>query len=137
MAGFRKSKSFEQIRVPMIIKSPSEDDLSIIDVTVAHTFNIPSPVVREEYQRLLLKIKGKKVAQGSRSAANWYLWNRCVVSVEGYDDIGTLDSEGIWKKYFNDNIGRIHVDNVVDMLMETLSSDEIETEKNSEPSSEE
>jgi hypothetical protein len=137
MSGFRKAKSFEQIRVPMIVKCASDDDSHIVDVQVAHTFNIPSPQIREEYQRRLLKIKGKKVAQGSRSEASWFLWRNSVVSVEGYDDIGVLDSEGKWKSYFNDPIGRIHVDNVVDMLMETLGSTEVETEKNFEPSSEE
>jgi hypothetical protein len=134
MPGFKKSKSFEQIRVPMIVKTSDESGSGIVDAEVAHTFRIPTPEVREEYQRKLLIVKGKKIKQGSISEAKWYLWLRSVISVEGYDDLPPIDEQGEWKKYFNDPIGRIHVDNAVDMFMEVLGSDEVEVEKKSEPS---
>lgn len=134
--GFRKSKAFEQIRIPMLVKTATEDGKGIEDVEVAHIFKIPSPEVREEYNRKLLIIKNRKVRQGSRSEASWFLWIHSILSVEGYDDLPEVDQQGNWKTYFNDPIGRIHVDNAVDMLMETLSSDEVEQEKKFEPSSE-
>jgi hypothetical protein len=134
MPGFKKSKAFEKIRVPMLVNTSSEDEKQIERVEVAHIFRIPIPTVREEWQRRMLKTKGKKVEVGSRSDANWFLWRNSILSVEGYDDLDVNDPE--WKKYFEDPIGRIHVDGAVDMLMETLGSDEVEQEKKSEPSSE-
>src|SRR5512139_850536 len=134
--GFKKSHAFEQIRVPMVVRTSSEDGTTIEEVEVAHVFKIPTPAVREEYQRKLLVVRGRRVRQGSRSEASWYLWKNSVLSVEGYDDLPTLDKDGNWKRYFEDAIGRIHVDNAVDMLMEVLGAEEVEQEKKSEPSSE-
>jgi hypothetical protein len=137
MAGFRKSKAFDEIRVPMIVRAPSEDEKTLVNVEVAHIFKIPPSSVREEYHRMLVKIKNRKLAQGNKSTASWYLWDECILRVEGYDDLGSIDTEGRWKDYFRDRLLRIHIDNAVDMLMGTLNSDEVEEEKNSEPSSEE
>jgi hypothetical protein len=137
MQGFRKSKAFEQIRIPMVVKTASEDGTGIEDAEVAHIFRIPTPEVREEYQRKLLIVKNRKVQQGSRSAASWFLWLHSILSVEGYEDLPTTDKDGNWKQYFNDPIGRIHVDNAVDKLMETLGYEEVDQEKKSEQSFEE
>jgi hypothetical protein len=137
MQGFKKSKAFEQIRIPMVVKTASDDGNTIEDAEVAHIFRIPTPEVREEYQRKLLIVKNRKVQQGSRSAASWFLWLNSVLSVEGYLDLPSVDDQGGWKKYFNDPIGRIHVDNAVDKLMETLGYEEVDQEKKFEPSSEE
>jgi hypothetical protein len=132
-SGFKKSKAFEQIRVPMEVNTASDDGQSLVKVTVAHTFRIPPPEIREEYQRKLLIIKGKKLSQGSRSEASWSLWKHCIISVEGYDDLPEMDKEGMWKLYFADDIGRIHVDNAVEMLMNAIGADEPEeVEKKSE-----
>ena len=132
--GFKKSKAFEEIRVPMIVSCADEIGTALSKVEVAHIFHIPTPAVREEWQRKMIKVKGKKVTTGSKSDANWGLWLESIKTVEGYDDIDASDVN--WKKYFDDPIGRIHVDNAVDMLMEVLSSEEVEQEKKSEPSSE-
>lgn len=132
--GFKKSKALEEIKVPMSVSCVNETDGTTIErVEVAHIFKIPEPTIREEWQRMMLKIKGKKISSGSKSAANWKLWLHSVVRVEGYDDLPSGDK---WKSYFEDDIGRIHVDNAVDMLMEVLSSEEVDTEKKSELSSE-
>lgn len=130
--GFKKSKALEEIRVPMIVNMANEDGTGLEQTEVAHYFKIPLPNVREEWQRRLLKVKGKKISTGSKSEANWYLWLHTIVKVEGYDDLPTT---GDWKQYFTDPIGRIHVDNAVDMLMESLSAEEGEQEKKLEPSS--
>lgn len=137
--GFKKTKAFEEIRVPMVVKMADETSLdaagnaTIVETTVAHIFRIPPPSVREEWQRLLVRVKGKNVSSGSKPSANWFLWKHCILRVEGYDDLPPGD---LWKEYFSDAIGRIHVDNVVDMLMETLGSEEAEQEKKFEESSE-
>lgn len=133
MAGFRKSKALEEIRVPMLVNMANEEGTGLTQVEVAHIFKIPLPNVREEWQRRLLKVRGKKIQTGSRSEANWYLWVHSILKVEGYDDLPM--GEG-WKDYFADPIGRIHVDNAVDMLMESLSSEETDQEKKLELSSE-
>ena len=131
--GFKKSKALEEIKVPILFNMAGEDGVGLEQVEVAHIFKIPTPKVREEWQRKLLKVKGKKISTGSRSEANWYLWLNTVIRVEGYDDLPQTED---WKQYFSDNIGRIHVDSAVDMLMESLGGEEVETEKKSEPSSE-
>lgn len=131
--GYTKKRALEEIRVPMIVRQTSEDGSFIEEVSVAHVFAVPSPAVREEWQRLQLKQTGRKVRFGHRSDANRHLWLRTVLRVEGYDDLPT--GEG-WKSYFDDAIGRIHIDNAVDMLMEMLTADEGEQEKKLGPSSE-
>ena len=132
--GFKKSKAFEEIRVPMLVNTLDEDNGTTEHVEVAHVFRIPPPQVREEWQRKLAKVKGKKISMGSRTEANWGLWLACIIRVEGYDDCD--QKKEMWKEYFSDPIGRIHADNAVDMLMETLGSEEVEQEKKSELSSE-
>ncbi len=130
--GFKKSKALEEIKVPMLVNMANEDGTGLTQTEVAHIFKIPLPNVREEWQRKLLKVKGKKISTGSRSEANWYLWLNTVLRVEGYDDLPTTAE---WKQYFADPIGRIHVDSAVDMLMESLGAEETDQEKKSEPSS--
>ena len=130
--GFKKSKAFEQIKVPMVVNTASENGEQLEQVEVAHIFRIPLPDVREEWQRRMLKTKGRKVQIGSRSDANFYLWLNSIITVEGYDDLDVQKPD--WKRYFDDPIGRIHVDSAVDMLMNTLGSDEVEQEKKFEPS---
>lgn len=132
--GFKKSQAFEKIKVPMLVNTATEDGTAFTQVEVAHVFRIPPPEVREEWQRMMLKTKGKRVEVGAKAAANWFLWKHCILFVEGYDDLDINKSD--WKMYFSDAIGRIHVDNAVDMLMSTLNADEKEQEKKFELSSE-
>jgi len=131
--GFRKSKAFEQIRVPMIVNTFNEEDQLVEAVEVVHVFRIPDPDARTEWERRLVQVKGKKIKHGSRSDANWKLWLSSVISVEGYDDLPKGER---WKEYFTDPIGRIHVDSAIAQLMDFLGSEEVEQEKKSEPSSE-
>ena len=134
MAGFKKSKAFEQIRVPMIVNTADESGLQLEQVEVAHVFRVPLPEVREEWQRTQLQQKGKRFQLGHKSEANFVLWLKTIITVEGYDDLDLKNPD--WKRYFDDPIGRIHVDNAVDMFMNILTSDEVEQEKKLEQSSE-
>jgi hypothetical protein len=129
--GFKKPTIAQSlVTVPMSVPTFSDDPADRVDV--AHVFTIPSAKVREEYQRQLVKIKGRKVQGGNTSDASWYLWIHCVDHVIGYDDLPEGEN---WKEYFNDAIGRIHVDNAVTRLMDYLTGDEVDSEKKSEPSS--
>jgi hypothetical protein len=137
--GYKKSKAFEEIRIPMIVKMvdesmPADKDgnFSLTEVEVAHIFKLPTPELRQEWQRRLVKVKGRKVTGGATSDANWFLWLNCILKVEGYDDLP--DGQN-WKSYFEDSIGRIHVDNAIGMLVETIGSEEVEQEKKLEQSS--
>ena len=134
--GYSKARTLTQIRIPLTVNVMSEDGSAVESVQVAHIFNIPSAADREEYNRRLLIIKGKKIKQGSRSDASFYLWKRCIHSVEGYDDLPIIDKDGAWMSYFNDDICRIHIDGAIDALMEVVNTEEGEDLKKSEPSSE-
>lgn len=132
--GFKKPSILStdlEISVPMIVHVFSGDAEDV--ATVTHIFKIPSTEVREQYTRLLVSVKGRRIKRGSTSEANWYLWRGCIIRVEGYDDLPLGDG---WHEYFNDTIGRIHVDSAVTQLMDYLGGEEAEQEKKFVPSSE-
>lgn len=129
--GFKKPTVAQSlITVPMSVPVFSDDPLERVDV--AHVFKIPSTEVRAEYQKMLVKVKGRRVIGGNTSEANWFLWLNSIDHVEGYDDLPTGEN---WKTYFDDTIGHIHVDNAVTRLMDYLTGDEADFEKKSVPSS--
>lgn len=133
--GFKKSKALETIEIKMLVNTVADEDgETLTQVEVSHIFRIPTPQVREQWTREGVRTKGKKVEVGSRSTANFNLWLASIDTVKGYDDLD-LDQKD-WKKYFIDPIGRIHVDNAVQQLMELLEGEEVELEKKFEPSSE-
>jgi hypothetical protein len=133
--GYKKSKNLDTIEVKMLVKYVDEESNNLGDVEVSHIFKIPSPQDRELWNKMIIQSKGKKVVAGNKSTANWVLWKSCCVGVRGYDDLD-CENENNWKSYFTTNMERIHVDNAVDILMDLLSSDEVEKEKKFEPSSE-
>jgi hypothetical protein len=131
--GFKKA-NLETIAINMNVKTVDEKDNMLMDVMVTHVFALPSPAERERWNKEVVQQKGRKIEASKKSTANWNLWLACVKSVEGYDDLDTTKQD--WKKYFADNIGRIHVDNAVDILMEMITSDQAGQEKKLELSSE-
>lgn len=123
--GYKKAKASEQIHIRMNFKLINEQDNTESTCSVTHIMRAPNIAEREEYQRMLARLKGRKV-QSNVLEANWKLWLRCVIRVEGYDD---LPSNGDWKLYFQDGVERIHVDEAVVRLIETFESEETEVEK--------
>jgi hypothetical protein len=123
--GYAKSKMHEQFHIHMKFRIFEEltgtDEL----VEVTHIMRIPTVAEREEYQRQLARIRGRKVAANT-SEANWHLWIKCVVNVEGYDD---LPKEGDWKLYFQSGVERVHAEEAASRLLESLESEDTEVEK--------
>lgn len=139
--GFTKSMVAQEFPVSLRFEyqqyedAPSGGPPLLIGTTsaeVTHIFRLPSVEEREEYHRRLVRTKGKKVVSGASDAAV-YLWSRCCIRVSGYDDLPSLN--GNWKVYFDDEIGRIHVEEAVDRFMGRMSAEEVETTKKSAPSS--
>lgn len=129
--GYSKSKLQEHIAVRMRFRVINQQNYTDELCEVVHNMRVPTVGEREAYSRDLAKIKGRKVASNV-SEANWHLWLKCVVSVEGYDD---LPQTGDWKLYFQDGIERVHADEAVTRMLESFESEETDVEKKSERSS--
>ena len=133
--GFKKSLVPKEICVPLRFNYHNTDTGDMTAVDVQHYFRLPTPTEREEYNRKLVRVRGRKVMHGVEDA-NFYLWMKCCVRVEGYDDLPKMDEGvlGAWKSYFQDEIGRIHIDAAVSRFNDLMGAEEVDEEKKSEPS---
>ena len=136
MPGFKKSSAIERVNV--VLRYPIIENNIDSFAVVEHLFKVPNTREREEYNRRLTQVKGRKVLI-TTSDANFYLWNSCILSVKGYDDLPvSSNGEGdtrTWRNYFTDDTCRQHINDAVNAMMEKISSEEGEAEKNSVPSS--
>lgn len=127
--GFKKSSVPDQVAITLNFRIIAEDGTEQT-VPVKHIFRQPALREREEYQRRVVKVKGRKVIS-TLSDANWYLWGKCILSVEGYDDLPSEGAGGDWKLYFQDDNLRIHVDEAVNAFLDITSAEESSWEKKS------
>ncbi|RKY29902.1 MAG: hypothetical protein DRP74_08010 [Candidatus Omnitrophota bacterium] len=131
--GFTKSRGVDQFKIGR--KFPCASNEGHIEyITVFHTFRLPTAEERDEYEQKALHMRGKKLTHKVSTAKIW-LWNRCCVSVEGYDDLpkdekGNLDPQ--WKqKYFaNDPKVLLHCDQFTSDFLDILEGEQTELEKN-------
>lgn len=128
--GFRKEMMPERFIVPIHFEY-TMDSGDVIEGDVSHTFRLPTPAERENYSRRLVKMKGRKITPGVGDATR-YLWRTCILKVEGYED---LPKEGDWKDYFDDAIGRIHMEKATDGFLAMIEMEDGDRLKKSEPSS--
>lgn len=126
--GFSKSKVAQTVSVAFTVQTV--DDRSGLDTvaTVVHTFRRPTIKEREFYRQQAHSFQGGK-SKLRLTKANLSLWDSCIVSVEGYDDL----PEGDFKTYFmGDDIGKEHADAAVRILLDKITETETELEKNSD-----
>jgi hypothetical protein len=133
--GYRKALALDRISITLRFLVKNEDDGTQESAEVSHVFKQPTPGEKNEYERILARVKGKKMSF-HKSQANWFLWDRCVVDVRDYDDLEEdyqRDSNGIltgeWKNYFKTGITRIHVDEFTQVLLEKIEGEEVDLEK--------
>ena len=134
MAGFRKDTAVTIIRVPMSfqhqIKNADTGETTIEDADVAHNFKIPTIKARERYQRELATVKRGRVKTFLFNA-NWNLFQQVIQSVEGYDDLPKPEEQthDALIQYFSDDVGRLHVDEAILRLIESISAQDSDWEK--------
>ena len=125
--GFRKSKVAQNVTVSFTVRVESEfgvDD----GINVSHVLRRPSIKERELYRQMAHSFQGGK-PQLRLTKANLKLWDACIVSVSGYDDL----PEGDFKAYFlQDDLGREHADAAVRIMLEKITETEADLEKNSD-----
>lgn len=129
--GFRKENAVTTITIPMRFQHINQDVGTTEDVDVAHVFRPPTTKQRERYNSEAVKIKRRRV-NTSVSAANWNLFRATILHVEGYDDLPANPEEqtlAILTEYFVGDVVRIHVDESVSRLMESISAEDIDWEK--------
>ena len=135
--GFKKDNAIREIRVPLAYEIRNHDTGTNETVDVEHVFSFPTTQQRELYQQKGVRWKGRK-AKTTASEASWYLWNACIMRVHGYDDLTENSDKNTLIKYFkDDDVCRLHVEDAVNTLWETISAEDGEFAKKSEPSSEE
>jgi hypothetical protein len=129
-----KSAPPEEIKVPLEVNYYDEISKQVTQVSVSHLFSYPTTEQREQYQQKLVVVKGKKVKPASAPDAAWWLWCQCVKSVEGYDDERGVpivcDKPGEWKRSFNNDVLRPHVEGAIQGLLDHIGANEGEIEKN-------
>lgn len=123
--GFKKSEVPDEItiRLRFIHQIKETGQENVYDV--AHIFKPPTVEVREEYQRKLVRVKGRKVSSGVADAIR-YLWWNTIIRVEGYDDLPTT---GDWRTYFDDFVGRVHVEEAVERFVTYFTAEELDFSK--------
>ena len=133
--GFSKKNALTTVRVPMSflheMKNSETGAVETEEVDVAHIFRLPTTKDRENYQQQVVSVKGRKMKHRSMQAS-WNLFARTILHVEGYDDLPTKEKQTKKEllKYFSDDIGRIHADEAVMRLLERISSEDSDWEKN-------
>ena len=135
--GFKKENAIREIRVALAYETRNHDTGLNETSDVEHIFNFPTTKQREIYQQKSVKWKGRK-AKTTGSEASWYLWNACIIRVNGYDDLPADTERGGLITYFkDDDVCRLHVEDAVSSLWELIGAEDGDFTKKSEPSSEE
>ena len=126
--GFSKNKIASTVSVAFSVQV-IDDRTGMETVTnVVHNFRRPTIKEREMYRQMAHSFQGGK-SKLRLTKANLQLWDTCIQSVEGYDDL----PEGDFKPYFvNDDIGKEHADASVRILLDKITETEVELEKNSD-----
>ena len=83
--------------------------------SVVHLFKTPTASELDTYRQKLTSFKGRRPKVNFTEAES-YLWNKCILKVEGYEGIPEN-----WKEFFltNDK-ARIHASSAVNELIEIV-----------------
>lgn len=130
--GYSKQRALETLRIPMSYQIRNLDAGTIEDVDVAHIVEFPSSKIRDDWDKKVVKVKGKR-AVANKGVANWSMWKAIIIKVEGYDDIAEDASREELYKYFSQGPPRIHVDDCIERVWEMISAEDSEWEKKSAP----
>lgn len=131
--GFKKNNVPQLITVAFTVEQFDESTGNILDrAEVKHTFQRPTIKQREKYRSILSSFERGQL-KPKVTMANIWLWDQCISSVEGYDEL--LVGEGYKSKpalesYFNDDIGLEHKDASIRILMDRLNEEEVDLTKN-------
>lgn len=123
--GFQKKNVQQTIDIAFEVETIDERVGTVERVAVQHKFRRPTIKEREYYRQLAHSFKNGK-SQIKLTKANLFLWNECVISVSGYDDLPVGD----FKSYFQDDIGMEHADASVRIMLDKITENESELEKN-------
>lgn len=132
--GFSKKIALEIIPVAMTFRVKDERaEGATTETTVVHTFRLPTAKERESWRNAMSHIRNGK-PRLTLSAANQVLWRECIKSVSGYDDLpGGADAEVTdpiaLNQYFSDEIGKLHIDSAIGILLAKIGEEEAELEK--------
>jgi len=129
--GYTKEKAISgEIEIPMLFRVRNLDLGTIEDETVIHYVEFPSRSIREKHDQESVKVKGRKI-KTQLTSANWNMWLRVIIRVEGYDDLLEPDNSDKQKLqvYFSGDKERIHVDECISRLNEMISAEDVEVEK--------
>ena len=143
MATFSKKKVYGKVEegqlmfIPMTFQVVDENKQVIEDAQVVHAVRFPRKEAREQHERDLVAVKGRK-PKLQRMAADFSLWKDCIDHVRGYEDDGIYwGQNGDYPKaslpelvkYFDDDIGVIHVQACIERLNEHIGAGDSEFEK--------
>lgn len=120
--GFSKAKVLESIAIGLTFRLQDGEE-----ATVTHTFRRPTMKEREKYRKLSTRFE-KGVLKPDFTTANAYLWNACIQSVDGYDDL----PDGDFRSYFEDDRGAEHRDAAARHLLDYITEEEVDLGKKSE-----
>lgn len=129
--GFKKEFVSQEVSIAMAVDVV--DGNNVLDrATVVHTFRRPTMKERELYRSIAHKWVGGK-PQLQVTKANLAIWDACIKSVGGYDDITDPENPEKFKPYFlGDDIGKAHADSAARILMDRIGEVEEELEKKSD-----
>lgn len=130
--GFSKKNVPQLITVAFTVEQFDESTQQVLDRTeVKHIFKRPSIKEREMY-RSTLSFFEKGQLKPKVTKANLWLWEKCISSVEGYDDLDETASKekNALVSYFSDDLGSEHRDASIRLLMDRLNEEEVEITKN-------
>ena len=120
--GFKKKNVITEIPIRFSCEVENDDGTYTERAVCTHWFKRPTPAMRERLVEAYLG--GKKKVSVSNEIFKF--WERCILRVEGYDD---LEEGQSLSEYFQDPMVRDHVDAVVGLLISKLTVEEEEAEK--------
>lgn len=131
--GFKTSKAVEQkvneIIIPLRVTVTYEDgDNTPETEMVTHIMRMPESSEREKHQALLVKVRGQSVKAKGSVEANFWLWSRCWIRLEGYDDLPET-REQINKLFEDSPILHIHAESAAQALLSRIGAEEEEVIK--------
>lgn len=128
--GFSKNKVAKLLKIAFSVELEGDNGELLERASVVHKFRRPSIKEREAYRQAAHRWDHGK-PKLAITKANLLLWDACIESVEGYDDLDLNNPK--WKDYFlSDDIGKEHADAAARLLMDKISESEEELEKKSD-----
>lgn len=126
--GFSKAKTAQTISVAFTVNLIDDATGKESYTDVVHIFRRPTIKERELYRQMAHRFERGK-SQIRLTKANLALWDSCIQSVSGYDDLPAGD----FKPYFlNDDIGMEHADAATRIMLDKITEQEADLEKNSD-----